>query len=119
MGSVRNDRDVVNTGNSEFGKDALKYRCVSLPGVDFEGFVAIVGFGKGRFDMPDWMMGVGFIVLLIAPCVVAMRVGIENAEDWPSAPAETKATADSSPFDCGKSESNDSQVSVVAVWRGV
>jgi hypothetical protein len=40
--------------------------------------------------MPDWMMGVGFIVLLIAPCVVAMRVGVENAEDWPSAPAETK-----------------------------
>jgi hypothetical protein len=29
----------------------------------------------------EWMMGVGFIALLIAPCLIAMRVGIENADD--------------------------------------
>ena len=30
--------------------------------------------------MHDWMIGVGFIVLLMAPCFIAMRTGVEDAE---------------------------------------
>jgi hypothetical protein len=31
--------------------------------------------------MHEWMLGVGFIALVIAPCLIAMRTGIENADD--------------------------------------
>jgi hypothetical protein len=31
--------------------------------------------------MHEWMMGVGFVALLIAPCLIAMRTGIEHADD--------------------------------------
>jgi hypothetical protein len=31
--------------------------------------------------MQDWMMGLGFIALLIAPCVIAMRTGVQHADD--------------------------------------
>jgi hypothetical protein len=43
--------------------------------------------------MHDWMIGVGFIVLLMTPCVIAMRPGAEDAEtkrndqEAPGAPA--------------------------------
>jgi hypothetical protein len=30
--------------------------------------------------MHDWMIGVGFIVLLMAPCFIAMSVRTEDAE---------------------------------------
>jgi hypothetical protein len=45
------------------------------------GLLAIVGFGKRRFEMPEWMMGVTVVLVLIAPCLIAMRMEIENAED--------------------------------------
>jgi hypothetical protein len=32
------------------------------------------------FTMHDWMIGVGFIVLLMTPCFIAMRSGVEDAE---------------------------------------
>ena len=31
--------------------------------------------------MPEWLMGVGFVLILIAPCLIAMRTEIEEAED--------------------------------------
>jgi hypothetical protein len=31
--------------------------------------------------MPEWMMGVGFVLILIAPCLIAVLTGIEEAED--------------------------------------
>ena len=30
--------------------------------------------------MPEWMMGVGVVLVLIAPCLIAMRTGVEVAE---------------------------------------
>jgi hypothetical protein len=46
--------------------------------------VAIVG---DRFDeggdvaMHEWMMGVGFIALLMTPCFIAMRTGVEQEDE--------------------------------------
>ena len=31
--------------------------------------------------MHEWMMGIGFIVLLMTPCVIAMRTGVEDFKD--------------------------------------
>jgi hypothetical protein len=31
--------------------------------------------------MQDWMMGVGFIALLMTPCFIAMRTGVEDVDD--------------------------------------
>ena len=31
--------------------------------------------------MHEWMMGVGIIVLLMTPCFIAMRSGVESADD--------------------------------------
>jgi hypothetical protein len=31
--------------------------------------------------MHEWTMGVGFIAILIAPCLIAMRHGVEDADD--------------------------------------
>jgi hypothetical protein len=31
--------------------------------------------------MHEWMMGVGFVALLMTPCFIAMRTGVEDAED--------------------------------------
>ncbi len=31
--------------------------------------------------MHDWMIGLGFIVILITPCVIAMRTGVEHTDD--------------------------------------
>jgi hypothetical protein len=31
--------------------------------------------------MQEWMMGVGFIALLMTPCFIAMRTGAEDVED--------------------------------------
>lgn len=31
--------------------------------------------------MPQWILGVGIVLVLIAPCLIAMRTGIEEAED--------------------------------------
>jgi len=31
--------------------------------------------------MQDWMMGVGFIALLMTPCFLAMRTGVEDVDD--------------------------------------
>jgi hypothetical protein len=30
--------------------------------------------------MQEWMMGVGFIALLMTPCFIAMRTGVEEVE---------------------------------------
>jgi len=49
--------------------------------VGFVDLLAIVGFGERRFKMPQWMMGVGIVLVLIAPCLLAMRTGIEEIED--------------------------------------
>jgi hypothetical protein len=47
--------------------------------------VAIVedGIDKEReiLTMHDWMIGLGFIVILITPCLIAMRSGVENSDD--------------------------------------
>jgi hypothetical protein len=31
--------------------------------------------------MHDWMMGVGFVALLMTPCFIAMRTGVEDVDD--------------------------------------
>jgi hypothetical protein len=31
--------------------------------------------------MHEWMMGVGFIALLMTPCFIAMRTGVEQADE--------------------------------------
>jgi hypothetical protein len=31
--------------------------------------------------MHEWMMGVGFIALLMTPCFLAMRTGVEDSDD--------------------------------------
>jgi hypothetical protein len=31
--------------------------------------------------MHGWMMGIGFIVLLMTPCVIAIRTGVEDLKD--------------------------------------
>jgi hypothetical protein len=31
--------------------------------------------------MHDWMMGVGFVVLLMTPCLIAMRAGVEHSDE--------------------------------------
>ncbi len=33
--------------------------------------------------MHQWMIGVGFIAVLMTPCAIAMRHGAEDAEDRP------------------------------------
>jgi hypothetical protein len=50
------------------------------------GFVpAIVGDGsddrREDFVMHEWMMGVGFIAILMTPCFIAMRPGAEDVDD--------------------------------------
>jgi hypothetical protein len=46
--------------------------------------LAIVGtvFDDGSEDvaMHDWMIGLGFIVLLVTPCLIAMWRGVESDE---------------------------------------
>jgi hypothetical protein len=47
--------------------------------------LAIVGtvFDDGSEDvaMHDWMIGLGFIVLLITPCFIAMWRGVESVDE--------------------------------------
>jgi hypothetical protein len=31
--------------------------------------------------MHDWMIGVGFIALLMTPCFIAMRTGVEHTDE--------------------------------------
>jgi hypothetical protein len=31
--------------------------------------------------MHDWVMGVGFVVLLMTPCLIAMRTGVEHSDE--------------------------------------
>jgi hypothetical protein len=31
--------------------------------------------------MHEWMIGVGFVVLLMAPCFIAMRMGVEDSDE--------------------------------------
>ena len=44
-------------------------------------------YSRRQFDegedvaMHEWMIGVGFIALLMTPCFIAMRMGVEDAED--------------------------------------
>jgi hypothetical protein len=37
--------------------------------------------GEEIVAMHEWMMGVGFIAILITPCLIAMRPGVEDADD--------------------------------------
>jgi hypothetical protein len=41
------------------------------------------GFARQRKDvaMHEWMIGVGFIAILMTPCFIAMRHGAEDADD--------------------------------------
>jgi hypothetical protein len=47
--------------------------------------LAIVGsvFDDGSEDvaMHDWMIGLGFIVLLVTPCFIAMWSGVESVDE--------------------------------------
>jgi hypothetical protein len=49
--------------------------------VGFVDLLTIVGFGERRFKMPQWMMGVGIVLVLIAPCLIAMRTGVEDSDE--------------------------------------
>ena len=33
--------------------------------------------------MHEWMIGLGFIAILITPCAIAMRPGADDLEDMP------------------------------------
>jgi hypothetical protein len=68
---------------SVFGKYAPKYYRRGRFGVGFVSQGSIVRFVelRGEIAMQEWMIGVVFVVVVVAPCLVAMRVGIENAED--------------------------------------
>jgi hypothetical protein len=70
--------------------DPLWERCTRVPNktsilsMKLQSTAAIVGDGfdrEGEFYMHDWMIGLGFIVILIAPCVIAMRTGVEHTDD--------------------------------------
>jgi hypothetical protein len=63
-------------------KDRESFRFLTL----ISGFVVDRvgdGFARQREDvvMPEWMMGVGFIAILMTPCLIAMRPGADDAED--------------------------------------
>ncbi len=32
--------------------------------------------------MHEWMMGLGFIAMLMTPCFIAMRPGADGNEEW-------------------------------------
>jgi hypothetical protein len=54
-------------------------RGVSLFRADL-GFV-VATLGREDFAMHEWMMGVGFIAILMTPCLIAMRPGADDADD--------------------------------------
>jgi hypothetical protein len=37
--------------------------------------------GEGIVAMHEWMIGVGFIAILMTPCFIAMRPGAEDVDD--------------------------------------
>jgi hypothetical protein len=50
---------------------------------DDQDVLAIVGdgFGERVIAVHVWMMGVGFIVVFMTPCFIAMQMGQEEADD--------------------------------------
>jgi hypothetical protein len=36
---------------------------------------------KRGFSVHEWMIGVGFVVLLMAPCFIAMGMGVEDSDE--------------------------------------
>ena len=38
-------------------------------------------WGRGDAAVHEWMIGVGFVVLLMTPCFLAMRAGMEDSDD--------------------------------------
>jgi hypothetical protein len=36
---------------------------------------------RGLLPMHEWMIGVGFVALLMTPCLIAMRTGVEDSDE--------------------------------------
>jgi hypothetical protein len=70
-------------GDSVLGNGGPKDLRDSDSSADDQDVLAIVGdgFGERVIAVHVWMMGVGFIVVFMTPCFIAMQMGQEEADD--------------------------------------
>jgi hypothetical protein len=75
---VEEARPLSPFGSVHRGTGDLRFFVLIFPGQPLSPETALME--ERVCAMYDWMIGVGFVVLLMTPCFIAMRPGAEDAE---------------------------------------